>query len=102
MAGTCVPGEGETPTEMEQEMSLGQLQERNPNLLWKLGSPAGWGHLMKYPSLQTPGSIKEPSGAGMGPISTGKGAGLSEGLGETLHPLSAALRGERGAEGDPS
>lgn len=74
MAGTRVPGEGETPTEMEQEMSLGQLQERNPNLLWKLGSPAGWGRLMKHPSLQTPGSIKQPSGAGMGAMGTGERA----------------------------
>lgn len=95
MAGTRVPGEGETPTEMEQEMSLGQLQERNLNLLWKEGSPTGWGHRMKYPSLRTSRSIKQPPGSAMGPISTVEGAGLSEGLQETLYTLTLELLVQR-------
>lgn len=63
-----------------------------------MGSPAGWGPLMKYSSLQTSESIEQPSGLGVGPISTGEGAGLSEGLGETLHPLSVKLLEERGVQ----
>lgn len=102
MAGTRVPGEGETPTEMEQGMNFGQLLERKPNLLWKVGSPAGWEHPVKIPSLQTSGSIKQPSRFGMGPTGIGEGAGLSQGLGETAPLVCGALRGERGAGGDPS
>lgn len=38
----------------------------------------------------------------MGPISTGEGAGLREGLGETLHPLSVELFEERGVQDETS
>lgn len=53
---------------------------------------------MKIPSLQTSGSIKQPSRSGRGPTGTGEDAGLSQGLGETLHPLSVELLGERGVQ----
>lgn len=35
MAGTRVPGEGETPTEMEQGMSFGQLLRENQTFFGK-------------------------------------------------------------------
>lgn len=96
MEGTRVPGEGETPTELEQEMSLGQLQERNQNLLWKVGSPAGWQHPMKHHSLQTSRRIKQASGSGShrpgGRCRAERGAGRDPAL------LNGALR----AGGDPS
>lgn len=98
MADTRVPGEGETPIETEQEMNLGQLRKRNPNLLWKVGSPAVWGHPMEHPSLQRSRRIKQLSGSGMCPIGIKEGAGLSEGLGETLHPLSVELLEQRGVQ----
>lgn len=62
MAGTCVPGEGETPAEMEQETSLGWLQERNSNPLWKVGAPAGWEHPVKHSPLRASERIQQPSG----------------------------------------
>ena len=48
MAGTRVPGEGETPAEMEQEMSLRRLQERNT--LWKVGGTCRLGAPRETPT----------------------------------------------------
>lgn len=101
MAGTRVPGEGETPAETEQEMSLGRLQKRNSNPLRKVGGTYRLGAPHETPTPPSIGEDPVAIRAWHGPRRCWGRCGTVQGAGR--HPASlvhGAFTAERGAGGN--